>query len=185
MRSRAVYLPFACCFSTAFSDAWSTTAARSSSSCASRSANVSGAFWRIGGRRYRSGRSGEGGPEGLVERLRQQRDEVADPAFVLHAPEPLSLRGVAAGDRGVQRLVLGQEAGELVLVADVQRGQERAHLPGQSLPLTGRAWQAGGGDDRGLVGEVGVGGVPGIAVTDGGAQALKVPFELRLGEPVL
>ena len=47
IRSRAVYLPFACCFSTAFSDAWSTTALRSSSSCSRRSANVSGAFWRI------------------------------------------------------------------------------------------------------------------------------------------
>src|SRR4051812_21853895 len=47
IRSRAVYLPLACCFSTAFSEAWSTTALRSSSSCSSRSANVSGAFCRM------------------------------------------------------------------------------------------------------------------------------------------
>src|SRR4051794_9680870 len=50
MRSRAVYLPLACCLATAWSDAWSPISARSSSSWASRSANVSGAFWRIGGR---------------------------------------------------------------------------------------------------------------------------------------
>src|SRR3954453_9190708 len=185
IRSRAVYLPFACCFSTAFSEAWSTTAARSSSSCASRSANVSGAFWRIAGRRYRSGRSREGGPKRLVERLRQERDEVTDPAFVLHAPVPLGAGGVAARDRRVQCLVLGQEAGELVLVADVERGEERAHLPGQPVPLAGRAWQAGGGDDRGLVSEIRVGGPPGVAVAGRGAQALELLFEGGLREPVL
>ena len=47
IRSRAVYLPLACCFSTAVSDAWWTAATRSSSSWASRSSEVSGLFWRI------------------------------------------------------------------------------------------------------------------------------------------
>src|SRR4051794_26609798 len=48
IRSRAVYLPLACCFSTAFSEAWWMAASRSSASWASRSSCVSGAFWRIG-----------------------------------------------------------------------------------------------------------------------------------------
>src|SRR4051795_10143035 len=47
IRSRAVYLPLACCFSTAVSDAWWTAAARSSSSWASRSSEVSGLLWRM------------------------------------------------------------------------------------------------------------------------------------------
>ncbi len=38
IRSRAVYLPLACCFSTAFSEAWWIIASRSSLSCASFSA---------------------------------------------------------------------------------------------------------------------------------------------------
>src|SRR5215217_5372071 len=50
-RSRAVYLPFACCFSTAASDPWWTAAWRSSSSCASFSSYVSGLFWRMAGGR--------------------------------------------------------------------------------------------------------------------------------------
>ena len=48
IRSRAVYLPLACCFSTACSEAWWIAAARSSSSWASLSSNVSGLFWRMG-----------------------------------------------------------------------------------------------------------------------------------------
>src|SRR5215211_5756414 len=47
IRSRAVYLPFACCFSTAFSEAWWIAAPRSSSSRASFSSLVSRAFSRI------------------------------------------------------------------------------------------------------------------------------------------
>src|SRR3954462_7510028 len=48
IRSRAVYLPLACCFSTAFSDAWWPAASRSSSSWGSRSSEVSGLLWRMG-----------------------------------------------------------------------------------------------------------------------------------------
>ena len=40
---------------------------------------------------------------------------------------------------------------------------KRADLPGQAVELAGRTRQAGGGDDRGLVGEVGVGGLAGVA----------------------
>src|SRR3954471_2582971 len=47
IRSRAVYLPLACCFSTACWEAWWIAAARSSSSWARRSAKVSGLFSRI------------------------------------------------------------------------------------------------------------------------------------------
>src|SRR5829696_7005130 len=47
IRSRAVYLPFACCFSTAFSDAWWIAASRRSCSRPSFSALVSRAFSRI------------------------------------------------------------------------------------------------------------------------------------------
>src|ERR1700754_3474176 len=83
IRSRAVYLPFACCFSTAFSDAWSTTAARSSSSCANRSANVSGAFWRIGGMTLYLGLV-------LAEDLAQRAAHLADRRAVL---ERLADRG--------------------------------------------------------------------------------------------
>src|SRR4029078_10572530 len=47
IRSRAVSLPFACCFSTAFSEPWWIAASRSSSSWASFSSYVSGLFWRM------------------------------------------------------------------------------------------------------------------------------------------
>src|SRR5215213_6751770 len=47
IRSRAVYLPFACCFSTAFSEAWWIAASRRSCSWPSFSAFVSRAFSRI------------------------------------------------------------------------------------------------------------------------------------------
>src|SRR5215217_2557045 len=47
IRSRAVYLPLACCFSTAFCEPWWMAASRSSSSCASFSSYVSGLFWRM------------------------------------------------------------------------------------------------------------------------------------------
>src|SRR4051794_975094 len=47
IRSRAVYLPFACCFSTAFSEAWWIIASRSSCSCARRSSFVSGLLCRM------------------------------------------------------------------------------------------------------------------------------------------
>ncbi len=49
IRSRAVYLPFACCFSTAVSEPWWIAASRSSASCSSFSSFVSRAFSRIGG----------------------------------------------------------------------------------------------------------------------------------------
>ena len=50
IRSRAVYLPFACCFSIAASEAAWTASWRSSSSCASFSSYVSGALSRIAAR---------------------------------------------------------------------------------------------------------------------------------------
>ena len=47
IRSRAVYLPFACCFSTAVSEPWWIAASRSSASCSSFSSFVSRAFSRM------------------------------------------------------------------------------------------------------------------------------------------
>src|SRR5215204_3779260 len=47
IRSRAVYFPFACCFSTAFAEAWWIAASRSSWSWSSLSAFFSRAFSRI------------------------------------------------------------------------------------------------------------------------------------------
>src|SRR5262245_55472198 len=48
------------------------------------------------------GARAERGPQRLVERLREERDEVADPALVLAPPERFGLGGVAAEDRRVQ-----------------------------------------------------------------------------------
>src|SRR3954451_8199336 len=134
IRSRAVYLPLACCFSTAFSEAWSTTAVRSSSSCSSRSANVSGAFCRICPRtiprlpsppdlRAVAARLDLEGP--VLEPHRGWRQEL-DLGSIL--PEDLAQRSAHLADAGLglQRLADRRE--------QVVRGLGRPHERGQALP---------------------------------------------------
>ena len=103
--------------------------------------------------------AGEGDPELVVEVLLEAPDEVADPALELLSPGLRSRVHVAGDDRLVQRLDLGDDARERVQQVDLERADEHPHLPGEPRELARHARQAGRGDDRLLVGEVGVGGL--------------------------
>src|SRR5215207_3228662 len=103
IRSRAVYLPFACCFSTAFSDAWWIAASRSSCSWASFSWLVSRAFSRMGRAVYARVSGGAGG-----RRLDLgMRDELATDGN--RRPRPCRLARERAVVRGAERVERARE----------------------------------------------------------------------------
>src|SRR5215210_7919472 len=111
IRSRAVYLPFACCFSTAVSDAWWIAASRSSCRRASFSSFDSRAFSRIGAQSMRgSPRLGGDRVQELrgVERrdpvgVRERRDAEAG-AGLHHGREPPAVVGRDHAEQALRRL---------------------------------------------------------------------------------
>src|SRR5215217_3213758 len=116
IRSRAVYLPFACCFSTAFSEAWWMALSRSSWSRASFSSLVSRARSRMAAGVYGAARRVEprSGPVLAAPRAHAQRPRRARAVPVAdehHDGEPLGVAGgaqLAAGAQHALRELRGE-----------------------------------------------------------------------------